>query len=316
MTLGARAQGALRALAALALLAGAAPLLTACNEGHKKMTPPPPSYDSKSKPWTELAIPGVQLYLDHDSAPPYRSRASARIDGTSGTLTGKAAFDAARAKAGNDPVALATLAMLFLDEDVAGKLPWTRPTGSATPPEQQAIAKPPALDGDTLVYWRLHVQLADLVRCRVALSAGTVACQLGGDVLHAERVGANPADAAKKYLASDNVHDRLRGIEALGQVKDAPARAQLVDIALNQHDPRERAAAVTVLGKTGGGAGVVEALSRVLLYDQYPDVRQAAATALGELRDPAGRDALQRAANGDADGRVQVLSADALKKLK
>lgn len=311
MTLGARARRPLAAV--FALWAGALALLAACNEGHKKMTSPP--FESKSSsPWNELSIPGVELYVEHEDASPHRSRGSARVDGASGKLYGKEAFDAVRAKAGSDPTTLAALAMLLLDEGVAGKKPWTAP-GGARSPEQQAIAKPPALSGDTLVYWRAHAELADLVRCTVTLSSGKVACELGGDVLSAERIGKSPADAAKQYLASDNVNERIRGIEALGKVGDDRAREQLIDMALNKHDPRERSAAVTVLGKLGG-AGVTAALGRVLLYDQYPEVRQAAATALGELRDPAGREALERAASGDANGRVQVLAADALKRLK
>ena len=297
---------------------GALAPLTACNEGHKKMAPPPPpttttttTDSSKASPFPGLSIPGVELYVEHDEA--HRPRGSARVDGGA-RLRGKEAFDAVRAKAGGDPTTLATLAMLLLDEDVAGKQPWTAPGGAAAP-EQQAIAKPPALSGDTLVYWRAHAQLADLVRCRVTLSTGKVACELGGDVLAAERTGADPAAAAKQYLASDNVNERLRGIEALGKVPGDPARDQLIEIALNQYDFRERAAACTVLGKRGG-SGVAASLSRVLLYDQYPEVRQAAATALGELGDPAGRDALQRASTGDANGRVQVLAAEALKRIK
>lgn len=286
--------------------------LAACNEGNKKMAPLP--FESKSSQWTELSLPGVELYLDVEKDPPHRSAGGARVDGSSRMLRGKEAFDAVSSRAGNDATTLATLAMLFLDESVAGKKPWTQP-GGARPPEQQAIAKPPAVSGDTLVYWRAHPQLADLVRCRVSLSSGTVACELGGDVLQAERVGKDPAGTARDQLASSDPLVRIRGIEALGQVGDDGARTQLIELALNAHDGRERTAAVRVLGKTGG-AGVVAALSRVLLYDRFEETRQAAAVALGELRDPAGRDALQKAESGDADGRVQVLAAEALKKLK
>jgi HEAT repeat protein len=204
--------------------------------------------------------------------------------------------------------------MLVLDDGVAGKKPWTQP-GGARPPEQQAIAKPPALSGDTLVYWRAHAQLADLVRCRVALSNGTVTCELGSDVVQAERVGKDPAAAAKDDLASPDLQTRTRGIEALGRVGDDHARAQLIDLALNAYEREERRVAVTVLAKVGG-AGVVAAVSRVLLFDKSEEVRQAAATTLGQLHDPAARDALTRAASGDANARVQVLAADALKQLK
>jgi HEAT repeat protein len=54
----------------------------------------------------------------------------------------------------------------------------------------------------------------------------------------------------------------------------------------------------------------------VLLHDRFDEVRAAAATALGELRDPAARDALQRAEAGDADIRVRKLATAALEKLK
>jgi hypothetical protein len=291
---------------------GALAFSTACNEGHKKMAPLP--FESKSSLWNELSVPGVELYLDVESGPPHRSAGGARVDGASRMLRGKEAFDATRARVGGDATAIATLAMLFLDEGVAGKKPWMQP-GGTRPPEQQAVAKPPALSGDTLVYWRAHAQLADLVRCRVSLASGNIACELGGDVVQAERVGKDPAGTAKEQLASSDVFVRIRGIEALGAVGDDGARAQLIDLALNAHDARERAAAVRVVGKIGG-AGVVAALSRVLLYDRFEEVRQAAAVALGDLRDPAGRDALQKAETGDADGRVQVLAAEALKKLK
>jgi hypothetical protein len=299
------------ARAAFVLCLGAFALSAACSEGDKKM---PPFGSKSASPWNELTVPGVELFLETESASPYRSWGSARVDGGRRELHGKDAFDATRTRVNQDPIALATLAMLFLDDGVAGKKPWTQPEGARVP-DQQAIAKPPALSGDTLVYWRAHAQLADLVRCRVSLSSGAVACELGGDVLQAERVGKNPGDAARQYLASSNVNDRIRGIQALGQVGDAHARDQLIDLALNAHDFHERQAAVEVLGKAGG-AGVVAAVSRVLLFDQYAEVRQVAATALGELRDPAGRDALQKASTGDANGRVQVLAAEALKRLK
>jgi len=287
-------------------------LSTACNEGDKKMAPLP--FESKSSRWNELTVPGVELFIERETAAPHRGQGAARVDGARGYLHGKDAFDVARARVGNDPTALATLAMLFLDDDVAGKKPWTQPQGPRVP-EQQAIAKPPALSGDSLVYWRSHEQAADLVRCRVSLSTGTVAWELGGDVLQAERVTKDPAAAAKQYLASTNFADRTRGIQALGEVGDDRAREQLIELALNANDLRERRAAVKVLGKTLG-AGVVTAVSRALLYDKSDEVRQAAATALGQLRDPAAREALQQAESGDSNGRVQVLAADALKQLK
>lgn len=284
--------------------------LAACNEGDKKMPP----FGSKSSAWNELSVPGAELFVETDKSFPYRATGSAKVDGTRGMLRGKEAFDATRSKVGGDATALATLAMLFLDDGTAGKKPWTKPDGPQVP-DQQAIARPPALSGDNLVYWRFHIQTADLMRCRVAVSRGEITCEMGGDVLQAERVAKDPAGTAKADLASDNPFIRARGIRALGAVGDDASRAQLIDFALNAYSPLERRTAVEVLGKAGG-AGVVDALSRVLLGDKGDEVREAAATALGQLRDPAGRDALQRAEKGDSNARVQVAAGEALKQLK
>src|SRR3954463_4899436 len=130
---------------------------TACHGGDKKMPSPP--FEARS--WNELAIRGVEIILDRSSAAPFRAWAGARLDGAGRELRGKAAFDAVRARAGDDPTTLATLAMLFLEDGVAGNKPWIRPDGPQVR-DQQAIAGPPALSGDTLVYWRFHEQLADL----------------------------------------------------------------------------------------------------------------------------------------------------------
>ena len=294
------------------VVAGIAALaqVTACNEGPKKM--PSPAFEATS--WREFAIPGVEIILDNANASPSRSWGVARLDGSTRELRGKAAFDAVRTRAGNDPTVLATLAMLFLDDGVSNHKPWTKPDGPQVQ-DQQAIARPPELSGDTLVYWRFHAQLADLVRCKLGLRSGEIACELGGDVLQAERMGKDPAAAARQYLASDSASDRARGVQALGEIGDDHARQQLREIAINGRDPRERKAAVKALGKTGG-TDAVATLSRVLLEDKFDEVRQLAATLLGELHDPAARDALERAVNGDSDVRVQVLAAQALKQLK
>jgi hypothetical protein len=299
-------------IAGFVVWVGALALTTACNEGDKKMPP----FGSKSSSWNELKVPGVELLLETEKSAPYRSIGAARIDGASGVLRGKDAFDATRTRVGGDATALATLAMLFIDDGVAGRKPWTQPSGGgSTSQDQEAIARPPAVTGDSLVYWRLHVQLADLVRCTVSLAGGTVRCESGRDLVATDRVAKDPAGAAKQDLASDNIEVRIDGIRALGKVGDDHARQQLIEIALNAYQPRERSAAVEVLARIGG-AGVVDALGRALLHDKFDEVREAAATALGDLRDPAGREALQRAESGDSNGRVQVLAAEALKKLR
>jgi len=274
----------------------------------------PPFGSKSSSPWNELKVTGVEFFLETEKSPPYRSVGAAKVDGSS-LQHGKDAFDAIRGRVAGDATALATISMLFLDDGVAGKKPWTQPTGGATPPDQEALARPPALSGDTLVYWRDHVQTADLVRCKLALSSEELTCEIATKVVQTDREGKDPAGAAKEDLASDNIVVRTRGIEALGKVGDDRSREQLIELALNAYQPEERRVAVTVLGKTGG-TGVVSALGKVLLLDKFDEVREAAATALGELRDPAAREALRRAEGADADIRVRVLATEALKKLK
>src|SRR3954466_8402494 len=95
------------------------------------------------RPWNELAIPGVELYLEVETRPPYRQSGVATVSGR--TLYGKAAFDAVRPRAASDAPALPTLAMLLLDDGVAGQKPWTQPLGGARPADEEAIAVPPAV---------------------------------------------------------------------------------------------------------------------------------------------------------------------------
>ncbi len=265
---------------------------------------------AKPTVWKEITVPGIELFVLVEPGPPHRATGAARVDGSPAMLHGKRAFDAARAKSGDDPTVLATLAMLFLDENVAGKQPWLRSAGPRAP-AQQAIATPPKLSGDTLEYWRAHEQLDDLVRCRVALKDGTVACELGGGLVHAGRMAADPAATIDADLQADDIYVRIRGIRALEAKGDDPARDRLRDLALNQQHYSVRAAATESLGKLRG-AGLVETLSRILLHDGHADVRRTAAIALGRHKDPAGREALQRASTGDADVTVQVEARKAL----
>ncbi|MDQ3370910.1 MAG: HEAT repeat domain-containing protein [Myxococcota bacterium] len=275
--------------------------MIACKEGHMVGSA---GRGAKPTAWKEITVPGVELFVLVEPGPPHRATGAARVEGSPAMLHAKPAFDAARAKSGDDPTVLATLAMLFLDEHVAGKQPWLRIAGPRAP-EQQAIATQPRLSGDTLEYWREHEQTDDLVRCRVSLKEGTVVCELGSGLVHAGRMTADPAGTIDADLQADDIYLRIRGIRALEATGDEPARERLRDLALDQHHYSVRAAATESLGKLRG-AGLVETLSRILLHDGHADVRRTAAIALGRHRDPAGREALQRAATADADVTVQV----------
>jgi hypothetical protein len=266
-------------------------------------------------PWNEsVQVPDMELYVCSDSAK--RTWGAARIAGSRKYLEGKKAFNAARKRVGDsDPMVLATLAMLFLDDNVAGKEPWIEPKPSSErPAEQQAMVEPPKLSGVTLEYWRSHSQLADLVRCRVTLTTGKVECEMARSILRARAMAENPWAVIEEDLESDDIYGRMHGIEQLAAMRTPRAIARLHDLALNQGHFRVREAAVKALATTAG-EGTVETLSRVLLFDRHAKVRQAAARALGELRDPAAHDALRRAKDGDADGNVRHEAEYALKHL-
>lgn len=258
-------------------LVGAAAV--ACNRGYEMRS-------GSLSPWNDLDIPGVELFVQrgaggHDAVPMH---GAARVAGSGRVLTGKEAFDAARAHAGADPTVLATLAMLFVDEQtdgVVGHRPWTGRSGTL-PADEEAIATPPRLSGHTLEYWRRHAVTDDLVRCRVALDSGKTTCELARGVLHAQQLHADPYKLIDAELASNNTSDQVLGVQDLASIGDDAARQRLIDLALDAYSPRTRAAAAEALGKLPG-PGVVEALQRVEKYDKSGEASMAAHRALQQL---------------------------------
>ena len=286
------------------VLTGLAVIALGCEKGH--------TMPSQPQPWTDFAVPGIDIFVEyssaggtaHDSVP---VSGMARMNGR--TLRGKEAFDAVRAKTGDDPKKLAALAILFLDSAADTHL-WTH----AITADQQAVATPPQLSGDTLEYWRTSKQTADLMRCRASLKLGKVTCESGYDVAHAMRLAKDPSATVKDELASDNIEVRIQGIADLGTLGGDAARTQLISIELNANQGRERIAAINAVAKLGG-PGVVDALTRSLLHDGYAEARQAAAEALGNLHDKSARPALEQARDHDADAGVYRIATEALKKL-
>ncbi|WP_428264122.1 HEAT repeat domain-containing protein [Haliangium sp.] len=265
--------------------------------------------------WEHSArVPSFELYLVADgSASPW---GAARKPDSEVYLKGRAAFDAVREDVGDgDARLLAGLAMLFLDDDVAGQEPWTEVTVPDRVPAQQAIAEPPSLSGNTLQYWRFHAQLADLVRCRANLDSGEVQCTLGGEILRERALAADPMAVIEQELAADDIYARIRGIEQLARMGTDEGRQRLYDAALNQGHFQVREAAVNAIAESGG-EGATATLSRILLFDGHAKVRRAAAVGLGALGDPAAREALEKAAKGDADGRVRGEAEYAMTRLR
>ena len=209
----------------------------------------------------------------------------ATVDGR--TLSGPAAVVAVAARVG-DPLVLSRAALALVDDQVSDV--WTRPIGGAYPADIEAMAAVPVRVGNQLTYWReASGQVADLARCIVQLDTGAIACVNGASLRSPEVL-----------LAGGDIYQRMNAVRALEARGDADT---ILGLALNDADPRLRQAAVDALGRLHTGAA---GLSRVLLFDGYPEVRRAAATALGAVGDPVGRDALQKAAHGDGDPTVRA----------
>lgn len=246
-----------------------------------------------------VTVPGrvVSLFEGPDGA-------EARLTGKDGaTLTGAAAFHAARAAIGEpDPEALARLAMVFLEDGVEGADPWTAaaPFGEG---EHKALAHPPRREGGAVVYWRLHRQRADLVRATLDVEAATVETT---DANTIEREGADPLAAARADLASDNLSIRKRGLKTLAQ-SDDPAAHTLLYGQLAEGPAPARAVAAEVIA-TRADEAATAALVEAVKSDADVAVRRAALLGLRGRTSVDAKAALLHVAANDADPTLKALA--------
>jgi hypothetical protein len=261
------------------------PVALACNRGREM--PVSTEASGSLSPWNKVKVPGMELFVQRDvsgyDAVPVHG--VARITGSRDVLKGKAAFDAARSRTGDDPTTLAALAMLFLDDQsdgVTGHMPWTAITHTKAP-EEEALAAPPRLLGPTLEYWRSHAMLNNLVRCRLTLASGEVTGELAGQLLHEQQLAADPYKLIDQELATNDSNDWRLAVADLMKIGDDKARSRLIDLALNADWPQKRQAAVEALGSLPGPR-VMEALQRIQQYDKSEDVSSAAFRALAQLK--------------------------------
>ena len=108
---------------------------------------------------------------------------------------------------------MAGLAMLLVDDGVAGNDPWTAP-GSYSK-EENAVAKVPSIRGDVFEYWRRHEQLPSLMRVRLNLSTGTIDLAFADDIWREQQMATDPWSPIERDLASDSYDVALRGIREL-----------------------------------------------------------------------------------------------------
>ncbi|MEL6348074.1 MAG: HEAT repeat domain-containing protein [Myxococcota bacterium] len=259
------------------------------------------------------SLSGVSLFTVTET---HRIWGAAVLDGEQTPRVAGDAFSALRDHPqAADPVMLAGLAMLFIDPDPqsAGMTPWLRVTGDRMP-SHQALARPPQVGDGVLEYWRWHGQMADLVRCRVDLQTLQVELTPGSAVLDAQAAPDEGLDRAEAALRDARIPIRRQAVADLIAMDDRAAGHLLGLVALEDDAPAVRKDAVEGLQRVAAPDRAA-VLSQVLDSDGAADVRRAAAYALGAIGDPAGRDALERASQGDPDRNTRTTANVALRKL-
>ncbi len=272
--------------------------LGACTEGRHMAWPP----SGKLTKWEQGSVPGMTFY--ERATGPHQSQGIARVDGKSGYLTGMKAFDEARKRLGDhDLVLLARLAMLLVNEGVAGDDPWTGP-GRFTE-EEDRVAKPPSISGDVFEYWRRHEQLPNLMRARLNLATGAIDLESADKIARGQAMASDPWPVIERDLGSDSYDVALRGIRELEALGTPKARERLQKEALGNKDYSVREGAVLAVSRLGGD-GALDTLLHAVTSDASGDVRKAAVKALVELGDPKALDTLRKVANSDSEPTVQA----------
>lgn len=252
------------------------------------------------------SAPSAELYVLSDGP---RSEGALRVGDR--TLQGAAAFREALplAKTTEDQ---AFLSMLFLESDVAGRRPWTAPTGKT---RQEPVAQPPMRDGDRLIYWRLHPQRADLERVTVSMGATSVLSVEDGSAILRAAGGRDTIEQALADLRDPDDIDACRAaIGRLQASQDPRGYPILIDQALHAPAPIVQEAAIEAVAGLPV-PGRTEVLVQLLQSAPRAKTRYAAATQLLRLRDPAARPALEAAAARDADPQVRSMATAALAEL-
>ena len=125
-----------------------------------------------------------------------------------------------------------------------------------------------------------------------------------------EQTARQACDAAAAVLARGDREEATRAADILTWLRPHSVEPLLMVLSENGY---ARLAAITALGRTGD-LRASESLVALLRDDDDPDIRRAAATALGEIADPATTQPLL-SSRGDPDHSVRAATLEALQKL-
>ncbi len=252
------------------------------------------------------AVPGVELLVVEGD--PYTTGAVCRLSDGS-VHTGIDGFRSVASLAGADPVALARLSMLLLEEPgVASTVLIETADGAASPP---------AVEGRILTYWRTDKTLDNTVRVTVNLDTAAVETALDTTLARDAAAPSDPIERAQQELASDSLDDRMAGVRRLDALGSTAGDAALIDALLQNDRWQVRKEVARRLGqRSSAPEGAVAALSRSLTLDGYAAVRSTAALSLGALGDRGALPALEQAAQEDTDSSVRAMAQVSLSKLR
>lgn len=285
--------------------------------------------DAAVMPVEDIQVPGMRFFWIGQSGPsgPERGKGVAVIDGADRWLEGKDAMRAALDRKVTDPALLARLSLLLLED---GGTPITdlgdtqALPATAVEDARQAGVTPPQMRGSgqnqVLEYWSYFRRLSrpSMMRSRLDLSALQVTRSSLAEI---QAQGADLVVQAEAWLGSPDINTRRKGVEQLAaNCADARAAQALARVVTGhaQADTRALAAQMSK-GCRGAGAStshVGEALVKALGNDASAEVRQWAASSLGELGDASARAALEKAQASDADEGVRLMAQMAARKLR
>ncbi len=227
----------------------------------------------------------------------------------------------------SDPTLLARLSLLLLEDGgtpIADLGDTQALPASAVQQARQAGVTPPQMrssgQNQVLEYWSYFRRLSrpGLMRSQLDLNTLQVTRSSLADL---QTQGADPVAQAEAWLGSADINTRRRGVEHLaascGNARAAQALARVIT-GHAQADTRALAAQMSkgCRGASESTVSVVEALMRALGNDATAEVRQWAASSLGDIGDASARAALEKAQASDADEGVRLMAQMALKKLR
>jgi hypothetical protein len=257
---------------------------------------------------SDVSWPGYEVFV----AAQGNARVGLVVSADGEVLGGRNAAVQLAPSADDDPLAAARLLNLLADPDADAR--GARVLTASDPAEPLSAA--PAIEGETLTYWRESPRHGGLARCRVRLQPLDQIRCVPASAARAE--AATPSDALarpRELLRSEQENDRVQGVE-LAAVVDGPLAAELLlDVARQDPSARLRQKAVKLLGARNHPLAV-PTIANLLRQDPDPETRMEAARTLGRWKARGTAPELRAAAQEDPDERVRATASNVLRGMR